>query len=302
MSRTTLLSPARYLRQGYGLALPTGYTLSALRSALIRAQNQVNRYCNVPKVPQAFDWRGGTMTDETHQWKIVSPLAYGPGAKRVFTNVSPIKGVSALSLALGKTYQVILDPATDVYINSMESYVEIVALNPTIVGFWPMAASLGLYNPVAKITYTYGWAFDVVGDVLEAESPTVFSGAYGNWNQSPPAVIYLDGVEQLTGYTINFDDGQVTFATAPSPGVEVIADYEYSAPSEIVDAIGYATTAELTRTRINQRGLAGLSSLKVAEVSMSVMNPAQMVSRNGATIPVEAANLIDGYVFGSVAA
>jgi hypothetical protein len=300
MAGTTLLSPRRYLRSGYGLALPTGYTLSQLRSALIRAQNQVSRYCNVPKVPQAFDWRGGTMTDETHQWKIVSPLAYGPGARRVYTNVSPIKSVSALVLDLGKTYIVSLNPANDVYINSLESYVEVVAINPTIVGMYPLSINLGLYNPVAKITYDYGWTFDVAGDVLEAESPTVYTGAFGNWNQSPPVVVYLNGVEQGSGYTVNFDDGTVTFDTAPGVGVEVTADYSYSCPSEVVDAIGYATTADLTRARMNQRGLAGLTSLKVAEITLTQMTP--QVTRNGVTIPYESAALLDSFVFGSVAA
>jgi hypothetical protein len=299
---TTLLSPRRYLRQGYGLSLPTGYTLSQLRSALIRAQNQVTRYCNAPRLPQAFDWRGGTMTDEQHQWKITNPLAYGPGARRVYVNAGPVKTCTALALDLGKTYLVTLDPATDIYVNHIEQYVEVVAVAPTVVGFYPLAVNLGLYNPIARISYTYGWTFDVAGDVLEAESPTQFTAAYGNWSQSPPAVIYLDGVEQGSGYTVNFDDGTVTFTTAPGVGVEVTADYTYTAPSEVVDAIGYAATAELTRTRMNARGLAGLSSLKVAEISMSVMNPAQMVTKNGATIPVEAAALVGTYVFGSASA
>lgn len=300
MARTTLLSPRRYLRSGYGLALPTDYTYSQLRTALIRAQNEVNRYCNVPKQPQAFDWRGGTMTDERHQWKLTNPLAYGPGVKRVYTNVSPIKSVSAFSIDLGKTYHIDFDPTTNIYVNSIESYCELIAVSPVVVGFWPMAAALGLYNPVARISYSYGWTFDVAGDVLEAESPTVYTAAYGNWSQSPPAVIYLDGVEQGSGYTVDFDDGTVTFATAPGVGVEVTADYEYLCPSEVVDAIGYTTTMDLTRARINQRGMAGLSSLKVAEVSMSLLQaPA---TKNKATIPAEAADLVDGYVFGSAAA
>ncbi len=300
MAKATLLSPRRYLRGGYGLALPTGYTYSQLRSALIRAQNEVSRFCNVPKLPQAFNWRGGTMTDEQHQWKIVNPLAYGPGARRVYVNATPLKTVTALHLDLGKTYRVDLDPPNDCYVNTLEGYTEVIVVAPTIIGVYPVGLTFGLYNPVARITYTYGWTFDVAGDVLEAESPTVFSAAYGNWSQSPPAVIYLDGVEQVSGYTVDFDDGTVTFATAPGVGVEVSADYVYTAPSEVVDAIGYTATADLVRSRINQRGLAGLSSLKVAEVSMTTLIP--QVTRNKATIPAEAAALVDGYVFGSVAA
>jgi hypothetical protein len=298
MARATLLSPRRYLRSGYGLALPTGYTLSQLRTALIRAQDLVTRYCNAPKQPQPFDWRGGAMTGEQHQWKVTNPLAYGPGARRVYTNAGPIKTVTALELDLGKTYLVDLNVTDGVYINTMEQYVEVVAINPTVVGFYPLSVNLGLYNPVARISYTYGWTFDVAGDVLEAESPTVFSAAYGNWSQSPPAVIYLDGAEQTSGYAVDFDDGTVTFDTAPAPGVVVTADYEYGVPSEIVDAIGYVTTSVLAGARLAQRGLVGLSSLKVAEITMTTMAQSQRTN-NGASVPQEAAGLLDGYVFGS---
>ena len=300
MASPLVLSPRRYLRSGFGQALPDNFTLSTLRTALARAQSQVSRYCNVPKTPQAFNWRGGTMTDERHQWKLQNPLAYNSGVKRVYTNVSPIKSVSAFSIDLGKTYHIDFDPATNIYINSIESYVELIAVSPVVVGFWPLAAALGLYNPVARITYDYGWTFDVAGDVLEAESPTVFSAAYGNWDTSPPAVIYLDGVEQGSGYSVNFDDGQVTFATAPAPGVEVTADYVYTVPDEIVQAVGIVATDQLAKARLAQRGLVGLSSLKIAEISMTTMIP--QVTKNGVTIPLEAANLLDGYAMGTAAA
>lgn len=301
MPRATLLSPARYQRMGYGLALPTGYTLSQLRTALIQAQDQVTRYCNAPMQPQAFDWRGGTMTDEQHQWKIVNPLAYGPGARRVYLNAGPIKTVTGLVLDLGKTYTVTIDPTTDVYINRMERYVEIVAIAPTIVGNYPLNINLGLYNPVSRTSYTYGWSFDVSGDQLESETPTVYSAAYGNWDEAVEPVVFLGDTEQdPDDYTVNYDDGTITFTTAPSPGVIVSADYTYLVPSPIVDAIGMTATAFLNSARMAQRGMAGLSSLRVAEVSLTRMQPSAMATRNGVSLPIEAADLVGGYVFGSV--
>lgn len=301
MARATLLSPARYQRMGYGLALPDGYTLSQLRSALIRAQDEVTRFCNAPKQPQAFDWRGGAMVGEQHQWKITNPLAYGPGARRVYTNAGPIRSVTALDLDLGKTYLVSLDPATDVYINSIEQYVEVVAVAPTVVGFYPLAVNLGLYNPIARISYTYGWSFEVAGDVLEAESPTLFSAAYGNWDATVEPVVMVGGAEiDPADYTIDYDDGTVTFATAPAPGEQVEAEYTYLVPSAIIDAIGYTATFGLTGARMAQRGMSGLQSLRVAEVSLTRMAQSA-TTRNGATIPAEAAALLGTYAFGSVA-
>lgn len=303
MASALLLSPRRYLAAGYGLALPSGYTFSQLRSTLVRAQDAVTRYCNAPKQPSAFDWRGGVMEDEQHQWKWVDPLAYGPGARRVYVNAGPIKAVSALTLDLGKTYVVSINPASDIYVNSIEQYVEVVAINPTIVGFYPLNVNLGLYNPVARISYSYGWSFDVTGDQLESEDPTLYSAAYGNWDPDVAPVVEVAGVEVDPGdYTVNYDDGTVEFATAPSPGQLVEASYTYLAPSPVVDAIGYTATKMLGETRMNARGMAGLSSLKVAEVSLTRMQPQSVAQRNGVSIPLEAADLLGGFVFGSALA
>src|SRR6185295_9658182 len=117
MALSTLLSPRRYQVAGYGLALPDNYTLLTLRNTLVRAQAEVDRYCNIPKQPVPFDWRGGTMTDEQHQWPIINPLAYGQGARRVYLNAGPIKAVTSFILDLGKTYTVVITPEDGIYIN-----------------------------------------------------------------------------------------------------------------------------------------------------------------------------------------
>jgi len=185
-----------------------------------------------------------------------------------------------------------------VYVNSIEQYCEIVAIAPTIIGNYPLNINLGLYNPIARISYTYGWSFEVAGDILEAESPTVFSGAYGNWDSTIPPVIEVGGNEiDPADYSIDYDDGTLTLDTAPVPGELVIASYNYTVPSPIVDAIGCVTTDELTTIRMNQRGMAGLSSLRVAEVALTRAQP--RILNNGTSIPLDAAALLQGYVFGS---
>jgi uncharacterized protein (TIGR02217 family) len=42
--------------------------------------------------------------------------------------------------------------------------------------------------------------------------------------------IYLDGVEQLSGWSVDVTTGIVTFSTAPVAGVDVTADFEFDAP------------------------------------------------------------------------
>lgn len=301
MARTTLLSPRRYLRMGYGLATPDDYTLAQVRNALVSAQDQVNRYCNVPKFPNLFDWRGGVMENEQHQWPIINPLAYGPGSRRTYLNCGPIKEVSQFILDLGKTYRVELTPSDGIYINRMERYIEVVSVNPTVVGFYPLAVNLGLYNPIARVSYSYGWEFPVEGDVLEAETTKVFSAAYGNWDDTADTTVYLDDVlVDPSDYTVDYGDGTITFATAPSPGVEVTASYTYLPPSEVVNAIGITATAGLGDVRNLQRGMYGLQSIRAAEITLTALQPSQTVTKNGATIPAQAATLLDDFVFGSV--
>jgi uncharacterized protein (TIGR02217 family) len=42
--------------------------------------------------------------------------------------------------------------------------------------------------------------------------------------------VYLDGVDQLSGWSVDMTAGLVTFATAPALGVEVTADFEFDVP------------------------------------------------------------------------
>lgn len=302
MARPALLSPRRYLASGYGASLPDDFSYATLRTTIVRAQSIVDRYCNVPRQPTPFDWRGGTMTDERQQWNLVNPLAYGPGARRVYTNTGPIKTVTAFHLDLGLTYTIEI-PTDQLYINPMEQYVEVIALSPIVIAYYPQAVSLGLFNPIARVSYTYGWDFPVTGDVLEADNPSQFSAAYANWSTLVVPTVYFDGTEvDPDDYTVSYDDGIVTFSAGNNPGVgvEVTADYTYLPPSAIPDAIGLTTTMLLGSARMAQRDMIGLQSIKVAEVALTALAPSQTTTKNGATIPSEAADLLDGYVFGSI--
>ncbi len=42
--------------------------------------------------------------------------------------------------------------------------------------------------------------------------------------------IYLDGVEQLSGWSVAVTTGVVTFSTAPATGIDVTADFEFDVP------------------------------------------------------------------------
>lgn len=301
--KSSYLSAARYLAGGYGMDT-SGLTTVQIAQQLVRATDRVNRYCNVPKLPQPFDFRGGTMTEERHQFRVYDPLAYGPGVKRVFLNASPVQSVSAFRLDMGNTNRIVIDPTTQLYVNPMENYVEIIAINPTVVGWWP-PYPLSLYEPVAVVTYDYYRRFTATGDELQAISPTLYMASFGNWLEGGDVTVEIDGVEiDPAAYTVNEFDGTITFtsAAAPTPTTEVTADYTYTLDDSIAQATGIIATDLLAKRQIAERGMIGIQSLRVAEVALTQMLPGQTVTRNGIAIPTEAAHYLDAFVYGSVAA
>ena len=55
--------------------------------------------------------------------------------------------------------------------------------------------------------------------------------------------VHLDGVEQLSGWSVDTTSGLVTFGMPPAPGVEVTADFEFDVPSRF-DTDHMAVTIE----------------------------------------------------------
>lgn len=298
MAQQSYLSVNRFLSGGFGIQ--TDMSRAALRNTLMRATTLVNRYCATPSIPQAFDFRGGTVTGEQHQWPYVPPLLIREGSRRVYLNQRPIQEVTGFQLQLAENYFVTLDPATNVVVNRMAGYAEIVAIAPVISGYFPIGWNFGLWNPLAIVDYTYGWSFDVVGDECESETTVLYTASYGNWVGAP--VVYIDDVEVSSSeYTYRGDDGSIRFTgTAPAPQQVVTVDYTYSCPDAISQATGLIATNLIGESRLAARGMIGLRSIRIAEVALTQMSPGEMTSRNGVSIPVSAANMLNGFTMGSI--
>jgi hypothetical protein len=300
MANVSYLSVNRYLRGGFGIDVPADYSRATLRNKLVQATTVVNSYCGAPSQPQAFDFRGGVVTGEQHQWPYIDPLLVKSGSRRVFLNQRPLVSVESFVLQLAENYTVTLNPATNVVVNKMEGYAEVVALTPVISGYFPVGWNFGLWNPLAVVDYTYGWTFGVVGDECEAESPTIFTASHGNWTVA--SAVYIDGVEQdPDDYTIKLDDGSITFDTEPDIDSVVTCDYTYNLPDAISQATGIVTTGLIASARMASRGMLGMQSIRVAEVALTALQPSQMVNKNGVSIPSEAADLLGRYTIGSAA-
>ena len=58
--------------------------------------------------------------------------------------------------------------------------------------------------------------------------------------------VYLDGVEQLSGWSVDTTTGIVSFGMPPALGVEVSADFEFDVPARF-DTDHMAVTIETYR-------------------------------------------------------
>jgi len=301
MALQSYVSPLRYIHGGFGIA-DTGTKLS-LRNKLVAASAVVDTFCNAGLQPQKHDFRGGTITNEQHIWQPPSPLLNEPGARRVFLSHRPIRTLTAFSIQYTNSYSITLQPS-DLMVNSTSGFVEIVASQPTIIGYPPLGFWFGLYEPFTLTSYTYGWQFTSTEDVLEAVSPNLYMASHGSWLEGGDVTVTVAGVEiDPSDYTVNTDDGTITFTDAAEPVPDDLAtvSYTYTLPSAIETATSIIATDMLGQSRIAQRGMIGLQSVRVAEVAITQMNPGGYVTKNGVTIPGPAASLLTGFAIGSVA-
>ena len=293
MSPTPYMTAPRF-RDIAGLGIDASFlTAPQLRANLQRASSMVNSWAAQAQIPQPFDFRGGTVTGEQHRFQPPNPLVAYAGSRRVFPHQLPLRTVTAFQLDFTTGYRITLNPANDIYVNATEGWCEIVASQPTIIGYPPIGYWFGLYQPVATIDYTYGYRNAVVDDVMEAASPTLYYGSFGQWD-SAGVVVTLDGtVQDPTTYKVNAADGSVRFTTAPGVGVEVAASYTALLPQAVEQATGIIATDLIAKARNTQR-MPGLSSMRVAEITLTRLtgDRSRYVTRNGLSIPEDAATLL----------
>lgn len=303
MATRPYLTALRFANAGFGIDTSV-LTTPMIASTLRRATTMVNTWCNAGDLPQPFDFRGGTITGEQHIFPIPSPLVQFPGSRRVFVHNRPLRTVNAFSIQFTSTYEIVLNPATDVYVNGTEGWCEIIASQPTIIGFPPIGYWYGLYQPIVSIGYDYGYRAAVTDDPCEALSPAKFIASYGMWDAGSDINVYVDGVLQASGYTTNVWDGTVTFTSAPAAGSEVTVDYTATLPDAVAQATGIIAVDLIAQSRIAARGMVGLQSLKVAEIAITQMTAntsTDYVTRNGIRIPAAAAALLGSYALGRAA-
>lgn len=258
------LTPKRYRSLGTGVDL-TGLSDADILPSLIVASAMVNSCCNTPT---DHDFRGGTITNEQHTWDVGNQWKLG--SNRVYPFHRPVKTVSQMRIDITNTQYLLLDDPTKLYINTVEGWVEPVALSLTSIGLFggSVLPSVGLREPVAKIDYTYGWEFAVSGEELTSYSEGVLQAINQFWFDSPVPVIYKNGTTLPSNqYEINLNEGIVTVSSYDSAAIYA-ADYSHPLPTSVARATAMVATDVMGQSAIAGAGMLGLSGIRVEEVEL----------------------------------
>lgn len=289
------VTPEKYRTMGFGIDLE-GVEDFELASILNRAGAIAEGYCSVPRIPHQHSWLGGTIgTDspEQHRWR-VPENDFDIGQRRIYPYHWPIREVLQFRVYVTNTQYVEIAPS-ELFINNTERYVEVISLAFTGVGlFGAILPSLGLMRPVARIAYTYGFDHTSLAERLYETDARTFRAQNQFWDSDPAPVIMLGDTVQTTGYTVDSEEGTVTFSDSLSADSRVYASYSYKLPTEIRDAIGIIATHLLGERELQSRGMEGVQSLKVGEVTIN-KGAEKLSEKNLAYIEPEAAWLLDGF-------
>lgn len=291
------LTPERFRTMGFGADLSDLEDVQ-LRSAIYRASAAVDAYCAVPLLPQKHDFRGGTITDETHEW-LADQYERGPKPLRFWPWHQPIKEVTSIRIYSTPSVYTEIEP-DEIFINNSAGYIEVSSLKLTqygVFGAGVITALIGMWNPQIVVSYTYGREFAISGEILEPTDALTYRAQNQWWVTG--AIIRKNGVTQSSGITIDTDEGTVLFDTPLAATDVVTADYSYRLPHEISQATGILAAEDLGESGMRSRGMSGVDALTVGEIT--IRRSAGPGQRGGTlvanSVPASAQALLDGFRF-----
>lgn len=257
------MTPKRFRTLGTGIALPD--TDAALLPVLAISSQMVNAYCSAPT---DHDFRGGSVTDEQHEWEVGNDWARG--TTRVYPYHRPLRSASRLRIDLTNTQYVTLSDPNTLYVNKAEGWIEPVAVALTTAGMfgWALLPGIGLRTPTAKIDYVYGWSLSATNETLASISGGTLQAMSQFWDSDVTPVIKKDGLELSSSqYSIDYDEGIVTVSNYTAESVYT-ASYTHPLPLAIARATALIATDVLAQASNATKGLIGIQQLTVEEISI----------------------------------
>lgn len=309
------LTPARFRKMGFGIDA-SQLDDATLASLGAQASTMVNNYCLVPRQPQMYDFRGGSIVGEQHAWRYPE-TDFDIGQRRAYPFSWPVKRLSQFRIYVTNIQYVQVD-TTGLFVNQSQKYVEVVSLALTSAGLFNalVVPNIGLATPVVRLNYEYGWAFYEPGEMLQTEDGQTWAATNQWWYQDQDGedawgvpiggvpVIEKNGSVITTGFTIDYDEGSVVFDDNLTATDTVSASYYYKLPSEISYATGHVMAWLFGVSETRARGMTQLESLQIGEVKLTRPTIRSAPSAEHAadleTLVPDAASLLATYRFDGV--
>lgn len=296
------ITPKRLRHMGLGLNL-ADKTDAELAEQIRSASQAVDAFCNVPRTPQPYTFKGGTIAGETHGWGLFNRN------HRVWPFHQPVRAVTSLRINATESLYIDFPDASDYYVNPTDGYVEIINFALTKVGLWGQAnvPQMGLVDPVVYIDYTYGYRYSVVDEdiyplpadttVSGDEDYTDFMAPDGFWAADEPVTVKVDGVEiDESDFVLDRNGGFVKFDSALDPDDTVSISYIYRVPRDIARATALSTVSFMGEASLVAANMTGIESLKAEELEIRRIG-SRSGAEKGVSLPAAAQSLLGGWVF-----
>ena len=251
-----------------------------LASHIQIASGLVNTHCNVEV---EHDFRGGSITGEDHPWKIGNYM--WPGSRTAFPSHFPLLVLSSFKIYVTNTQYLDIPIAQTHYEQHSNKIETLVAASS--IGIWSYTAIpvAGFREPHAKIDYTYGFSFNAVSEQMFPDGGIRWRAQNQWWDSAVTPVISINGtpvaaIDLTFDYdegTVDIDDDVLTALDLAVAEVDhVRATYTHKLPTNVMNATAMVTTSLLGRRAIADKGLLGLSGIKVNEVELRQSRDSQM--------------------------
>lgn len=291
------LTPQHYRAMSLGVDLSTVED-DVLRFNLTAASALVDSYCAVPNLPNKHDFRGGSITNETHTWRAGTEVTLG--TRRIYLWHRPIQTVAQCRVHLTNEQYIDISP-DQLMINQSGNYIEIASLSLSPFGMFGLTnlPVYGILTPMVRVDYTYQWQFTVVEEVMEATDGLLFRGQHQFWLDDPAPVIYKDGTDDTANVTVDLTEGTALYASAPAADEVITASYTYTLPTEIAQATAIITSHLMGERELAAKGMNRLETIEVEEVKLRRTIP-QRAGVVESSIPDSAKALLNGFTFMTV--
>lgn len=272
------LTTQRYHSMGSGVDL-SEVDDQDLAAAILTASTLVNAWC---QVPTTYDFRGGTVTNEKHAYRMGNYMR--PGSPRVFPDHAPLKELTSFLIRVTNVQYLDVDVERVFYDSSRNVLEPVIAASS--IGVWSASAVpvAGFREPVIEISYTYGEEHSVTNERLFPDGGTVWRAQNQWWVIGADVTVTVGGVEldpgdfevDTTEGTVTIDDDALTALDIDDAEADnVFCSYVHRLPTNIMLATSMVTTSVLGQRSIVSKGLQGLSGIRVEEVEIRQSRDAQ---------------------------